>query len=261
MTVLIGTSGWQYRHWKGMFYPERLPARLWLDHYVERFATVELNNSFYRLPARQTFEHWRDATPPGFVVAVKASRYLTHVKRLKDPSEPVERLMSQATGLGDRLGPVLLQLPPNMRVDPGLLDATLACFGPGVRVALEVRHPSWFDGGGGEEVRSILEARRAAWVLADGGAVEPPVWMTTDWSYLRFHRGTGRPESCYTPAALDRWARRLAEAAAGRDVYCYFNNDPNGCAVRDARRFAASLRRVGMEASRVPGRSETPVRG
>jgi uncharacterized protein YecE (DUF72 family) len=231
-----------------------------LPHYAERFATVELNNSFYRLPPLETFEHWREATPEGFVVAVKASRYLTHVKRLKDPSEPVERLMTRAAGLGDRLGPVLLQLPPNLPVDPAALDATLACFPAGVRVAVEVRHPSWFDGPAASEVRAVLTSRRAAWVLADGGAVDPPGWVTADWSYVRFHRGTGRPEFCYTRPALDRWALRLAELCGPeRDVYCYFNNDPNGCAVRDARWFASALRRAGMEPTRVPAPDETPV--
>lgn len=260
MPVIIGTSGWQYRHWKGRFYPDRLPQRLWLEHYTERFATVELNNSFYRLPPLEAFEHWRDTTPPGFVVAVKASRYLTHIKRLKDPAEPVERLMAHAAGLGDRLGPVLLQLPPNLQVAPEALDATLACFPPGVRVAVEVRHPSWFEGAAASEVQTVLRSRAAAWVMADGGAVEPPFLATTDWSYVRFHRGTGRPESCYTRPALDKWARRLADICGPeRDVYCYFNNDGNGCAVRDARWFAAALRRAGLEPTRVPAVSETPV--
>lgn len=260
MALWIGTSGWQYSHWKGLFYPEGLAQRLWLDYYVERFATVELNNSFYRLPKTEAFEQWRDKTPAGFVLAVKASRYLTHVKRLKDPAEPVERLMSRAMALGDRLGPVLLQLPPNMKADPAALDATLACFPAGVRVAVEVRHPSWIEGGAESEVRSVLECRKAAWVMADGGPVALPQWVTTDWSYLRFHKGTGSPEYCYTRPALEKWAQRLAELCGpDRDVYCYFNNDPNGCALRDARWFAAAAARAGLHPSRVPSPSETPV--
>lgn len=260
MTVILGTSGWQYRDWRGRLYPERLPQRQWLAHYSERFATVEVNNSFYRLPPIETFESWRDTTPEGFVVAVKASRYLTHVKRLKDPAEPVERLMSRAAGLGDRLGPVLIQLPPNLTAQPEALDQTLAAFGSGPRVAVEVRHPSWFEGDTGREVRSVLERRGAAWVMADGGPVELPDWITADWSYVRFHRGKGRPAPCYTRPALDRWARRLEDLVGrGKDVYCYFNNDPNGCAVRDARWFAAALSRAGLEPTRVPGSRETPV--
>ncbi|MEU0222388.1 DUF72 domain-containing protein, partial [Streptomyces sp. NPDC006265] len=125
MTLFVGTSGWQYKDWRDVLYPSGLPMRLWLEEYTRHFATVEINNAFYRLPARETFEDWRGRVPGDFVVTVKASRYLTHIKRLKDPEEPVHRLMSHAAGLGDRLGPVLLQLPPTLRADPGLLDACL----------------------------------------------------------------------------------------------------------------------------------------
>lgn len=257
MPVIIGTSGWQYRDWRGLFYPQSVPQRAWLGFYAERFATVELNNSFYRLPDGEAFRHWHDATPPGFVVAVKASRYLTHIKRLKDPAEPVQRLMSRAVELGDRLGPVLLQLPPNLQADPGALDATLRQFPTGTRVAVEVRHPSWFS----EEVRAVLERREAAWCMADGGPVDLPRWRTAAWGYVRFHRGGGSPPPCYTRSPLETWARRLASMfSAGDDVYCYFNNDPHGCAVRDARRFAAAAGRAGLHPTRVPGWRETPVR-
>lgn len=257
MPVLIGTSGWQYRDWKGLLYPRSLAQRCWLDHYAERFATVELNNSFYRLPPPETFRRWHDNTPEGFVIAVKASRYLTHVKRLKDPAEPVARLMSHAGELGERLGPVLLQLPPNLKCDTGALDETLRCFPASVRVAVEVRHSSWCT----DEVRGLLERRGAAWCLADGGPVELPHWRTADWSYVRFHHGHGQPPSCYTRSPLETWARRLAGLfGPDEDVYCFFNNDPHGCAVRDARRFASSVRRAGLEVTRVPGVRETPVR-
>ncbi|HET9075807.1 MAG TPA: DUF72 domain-containing protein [Acidimicrobiales bacterium] len=253
----IGTSGWQYRDWKGLFYPRSLPQRSWLDHYLERFATVELNNSFYRLPPAETFRHWREATPEGFVFAVKASRYLTHIKRLADPAEPVTRLMERASELGDRLGPVLLQLPPNLRADPAALDETLKQFPRGVRVAVEVRHPSWCT----DQVRGVLERRGAAWCMADGGPVRLPRWRTADWAYVRFHRGTGTPESCYTRSPLETWARHLAELCGpSRDIYCYFNNDAHGCAVRDARRFGSAARRAGLTPTRVPGVRETPVR-
>ncbi len=128
MPLLVGTSGWQYKDWRGVLYPSGLPVRLWLEEYAAAFPTVEVNNAFYRLPSRETFASWRERTPPGFVVAVKASRYLTHVKRLREPEEPVARLMGRAEALGDRLGPVLLQLPPTLRADPALLDACLRCF-------------------------------------------------------------------------------------------------------------------------------------
>ncbi len=257
MAVIIGTSGWQYRDWRGLLYPPSLPQRAWLGFYCERFDTVELNNSFYRLPPAETFGHWREATPPGFVLAVKASRYLTHIKRLKDPAEPVQRLMSRAVELGDRLGPVLLQLPPNLAADADALDQTLRQFPAGTRVAVEVRHPSWCT----DEIRGLLERRGAAWCMADGGPVPLPYWRTAEWSYVRFHRGGGSPPSCYTRSPLETWARRLATMFdTADDVYCYFNNDPNGCAVRDARRFASAVARAGLQPTRVPGPRETPVR-
>jgi uncharacterized protein YecE (DUF72 family) len=256
MTVLIGTSGWHYKHWKGLFYPPKLPTSEWLDFYAERFDTVEVNNAFYRLPEAGTFKAWANTSPPGFCFAVKASRYLTHIKRLRDPAEPVQRLMSRVTELGDRLGPVLLQLPPTLKGDPGALEAVLATFPRGVRIAVEARHQSWFT----EEVRAVLEGRGAALCLADGGPVKVPLWRTADWLYVRFHRGTGQPPSCYTRSPLDTWARRVADLCGPYgDAYCYFNNDGHGCAVRDARLFAAAVRRAGLEPSGVPGARETPV--
>src|SRR5262252_8557780 len=153
MPLLVGTSGWQYRDWRGVLYPPGVPQRSWLEYYAARYGTVENNASFYRLPTQQTFADWRARTPEGFLMAVKASRYLTHIRRLRDPAEPVERLMHAATGLGDRLGAVLLQLPPNLRADTGALDACLAEFaripaaggsGRPIRVAVEFRHESWW---------------------------------------------------------------------------------------------------------------------
>src|SRR4051794_36705568 len=128
MATLVGTSGWQYRHWRGVLYPEGVPQRLWLETYAATFTTVESNNAFYRLPSHESVASWRDRTPDGFVMAVKASRFLTHIKRLADPEEPVERMMNAAAGLKDKLGPILLQLPPNLKVDAGRLDRCLACF-------------------------------------------------------------------------------------------------------------------------------------
>jgi Uncharacterized conserved protein len=145
MAMLVGTSGWQYDDWRGLLYPPGLPKRLWLERYGECFDTVENNNAFYRLPARETFESWRDRTPDAFVMAVKASRYLTHIKRLKDPREPVERLLRTAEGLGTKLGPILLQLPPTLRADTDLLTECLRGFPAGVRVAVEPRHPIVVD--------------------------------------------------------------------------------------------------------------------
>lgn len=232
MAWLVGTSGWQYAHWRGVLYPQGVPQRLWLERYAEEFPTVESNNAFYRLPTPEVFAAWRDRTPPGFVMAVKASRFLTHIKRLADPEEPVERLMSRAAELKDKLGPVLLQLPPTLRADPGRLDRCLSCFPAGVRVAVEPRHESWWT----DEVRAVLQARGAALCWADRlGRPQSPLWSTAGWGYVRLHEGPAG--WAYGATALRTWARRLHEAA-WQDVYVYFNNDPEGAAVRNARTFA-----------------------
>ncbi|ANS64200.1 hypothetical protein SLINC_1976 [Streptomyces lincolnensis] len=250
MTLFVGTSGWQYKDWRGAFYPEGCPTRLWLEEYATRFATVEINNAFYRLPSRETFEAWRDRVPPDFVVAVKASRFLTHIKRLRDPEEPVHRLMTHAAGLGDRLGPVLLQLPPTLRADPGLLDACLARFPSGTRVAVEPRHDSWWT----PEVREVLESRGAALCWADAHSrPATPLWRTADWGYVRFHVGRARAWPHYGRQALHTWAGRLADTwSGGEDVYAYFNNDPNAAAVRDAVTFARAADRAGLSPTRTP---------
>ncbi len=250
MTLYVGTSGWQYKDWRGVFYPAGCPTRLWLEEYAARFATVEINNAFYRLPSRETFEAWRERTPAGFVVAVKASRYLTHIKRLRDPEEPVERLMGRAAGLGDRLGPVLLQLPPTLRCDPALLDACLACFPASTRVAVEPRHASWWT----DEVRDVLSARGAALCWADVRARPvTPLWRTADWGYVRFHQGRARAWPRYGRRSLRTWAERIAGTwPAGAHVYAYFNNDQNGAAVRDAATFASTAGAAGLSPTRTP---------
>ncbi|MDH6491503.1 DUF72 domain-containing protein [Streptomyces sp. SAI-127] len=237
MTLFVGTSGWQYKDWRGVLYPADAPMRLWLERYTEHFPTVEINNAFYRLPARETFEAWRKRVPGDFVVAVKASRYLTHIKRLKDPEEPVHRLMSHAEGLGPRLGPVLLQLPPTLRSDPELLDACLACFPTSTRVAVEPRHESWWT----PETRKVLETRGAALCWADVRARPvTPLWRTADWGYVRFHEGRAQAWPHYGRRSLETWAERIEKTWSGNeDVYVYFNNDPNGAAVRNAQLFTS----------------------
>ncbi|MEV3926024.1 DUF72 domain-containing protein [Actinomadura coerulea] len=229
--MLIGTSGWQYTDWRDVLYPPGLAQRRWLRHYADTFTTVENNNAFYRLPARETFELWRDNTPPGFVMAVKASRYLTHMKRLKDPAEPVARLMDAANGLGDRLGPVLLQLPPTLQADTDRLTECLRHFPAGTRVAVEPRHPSWWT----DQTRRILEKHGAALCWADRlGEAQTPLWHTADWLYLRFHEGPAEPWPEYDDETLQHWADKLSGT---HDAYVYFNNDPGGAAVRNALRF------------------------
>jgi uncharacterized protein YecE (DUF72 family) len=250
MPLLVGTSGWQYAHWRDVLYPTGLPQRLWLERYAECFDTVENNNAFYRLPSREVFEGWRERTPPGFLTAVKASRYLTHIKRLKDPEEPVDRLMNAAGGLGDKLGPILVQLPPTLQVEVERLDRCLRRFPDRVRVAVEPRHPSWWT----DEVRDVLVRNGAALCWADRlGRPLTPLWRTADWGYLRFHEGAATPWPEYGDQALRSWVRRLAETWDDReDAYVYFNNDPGGAAVRDAARFAEFARATGRHVSRTP---------
>jgi uncharacterized protein YecE (DUF72 family) len=256
VTVLIGTSGWQYAHWRGRLYPRGLPTRRWLEHYAERFATVEVNATFYRLPRPATVEDWARRTPPDFVVVAKASRYLTHIRRLREPAEPVRRLMGVLEPLGERLGAVLLQLPPDMRRNLDALDDALRRFPGGVRVAVEPRHPSWFD----DATRSLLERRGAALCMADRPGWRPPAWRTAAWGYLRLHEGRAAPRPCYGRGALSSWAARLAERfTPDEDVFVFMNNDTEGCAVRDARVLAGRLRAAGLRPTRVPGPAETPV--
>jgi uncharacterized protein YecE (DUF72 family) len=234
--MFVGTSGWQYRDWRGPFYPPKLPQRSWLEYYADQFPTVEVNNAFYRLPERSTFEQWRDRTPAGFVVAVKVSRYLTHIKRLRDPAEPVARFLDRAAGLGAKLGPVLLQLPPTLPADPLALGATLDRFPADVRVVVEPRHASWWC----DEVQAVLTGHGAALCWADRrGRPVTPLWRTGDFGYLRLHEGTASPHPRYGRAALRSWRDRLAQAfPAGEDVYVYFNNDHGGAAIEDARVLA-----------------------
>ncbi len=256
MALWIGTSGWQYADWRGRLYPQGLPQRLWLEHYSARFATVEVNNAFYRLPSVETFTAWRERTPAGFLLAVKASRYLTHIKRLREPGAPVARLTERLAGLKERLGPVLLQLPPNFPADLALLRETLFAFPPSVRVAVEFRHDSWHS----PACQQLLEERGAALCLTDTLGRRSPLWRTTDWGYVRFHAGQASPSPCYGRRALASWVERIATLyGAGEEVFAYFNNDPKGCAPRDAVVFGRLAARAGLSPTRLPALSEVPA--
>jgi uncharacterized protein YecE (DUF72 family) len=187
--------------------------------------------------------------PADFVFAVKASRYLTHLRRLQDPKEPVDLLMERASELGRHLGPVLLQLPPDLEVDADALDRTLAAFPRDVRVAVEPRHDSWYT----DEVRHVLESHHAALCLADRRGPRMPAWRTADWAYLRFHGGRAGPASCYGERALATWTAKVRELWGGEpDGYAYFNNDHAGCALRDAATFARLLSGAGVAIGRAP---------
>jgi uncharacterized protein YecE (DUF72 family) len=244
--IWIGTSGWQYRHWKGTFYPEKLPQREWLRHYSHRFPIVEVNNSFYRLPNEASFDRWRDESPPGFVFVLKASRYITHIRRLRDPKDPVELFWSRAVRLEEKLGPVLFQLPPRFRADAALLRAFLAVLPGKMRAAFEFRDDSWQH----EEVLTALDQAGAAWVLADRPGVRIQPILTGGWSYIRFHQGRAFHPG-YTRQKLRSWADRIIEVGA-KDTYAFFNNDALGAAPEDAQTLADLLREKDQPVAAAP---------
>jgi uncharacterized protein YecE (DUF72 family) len=237
--VRVGCSGWQYKHWRGDFYPDALPQTRWLEYYADRFDTVEINNSFYRLPEAATFVAWRKRVPKRFIYAVKASRYLTHMKKLKDPDDPLDLFFSRAKGLGPFLGPVLYQLPPRWPVNLERLLTFLQALPKRRRHAIEFREPSWYN----DEVYALLRQYRVALCLHDmagsaSGAIEVGPFV-----YVRFH-GPSKYSGSYSDEALARWAEWLApRAAAGVPVYAYFNNDVGGHAPRDAVRLRAAISR------------------
>jgi uncharacterized protein YecE (DUF72 family) len=222
---------------------------MWLPYFAERFQTVEVNNTFYNLPEKSVFEQWRLNTPPDFVFALKMSRYLTHLKRLRDPADPVRRFMERADGLGSKRGPVLIQLAPRFQADVALLDKTLGAFDRSVRLSVEFRDASWFT----PETSRILELHRAAMCLADSPSREQPFWRTADWGFVRFHEGTGTRAPGYERDVLRRWVARIADTwPPSADVYVYFNNDAVGYAIEDAIVFADLAKAAGLSPTRVP---------
>jgi len=237
--IRIGTSGWVYPHWRSVFYPPDLPQSRWYTHYAKTFDTVEINYSFYRLPSEAAFDRWREQAPPGFIYAVKANRYITHVKRLKDAAEPLERFLARARRLGDKLGPILWQLPPRWRANPERLETFAALLPPDLTHAFEFRDPRWFV----EPVRRILEQHRLAFCIFDMPGLPCPTWVTSDVVYLRFHGSGIVYGGRYGREALRHpWATRIREwLREGHQVYAYFNNDAFGFAVEDAQELRALL--------------------
>ncbi len=241
-SVHIGTSGWEYRHWAGDFYPADLSRDRWLEHYAAEFDTVELNNPFYRLPDAEQFATWARRVPPDFRYAVKASRYLTHIRRLTAPAEPLERLWSRASRLGERLGPVLYQLPPRWRPNLERLGAFLAAV-PSAPQAVEFRDRRWYRGA----TLDLLRDAGVALCLHDMEGSSTRALPVGPFVYVRFHGSGARYGGRYTSQRLTAWAERMAGwAAGGLPVWAYFNNDIGGHAVRDAVRLRALVdRRLG----------------
>jgi uncharacterized protein YecE (DUF72 family) len=234
----VGCSGWQYKHWRGNFYLDALPQSRWLEHYASVFDTVEINNSFYRLPEGATFRDWANRVPMRFLFAVKASRYLTHMKKLKDPEEPIGRLFDRMRGLGRHLGPVLYQLPPGFKADLPRLEHFLHQLPRGVRHVLEFREPSWYA----DAVYELMEQHGVSLCLHDMSGSATGRFRIGPVVYVRFHGATGHYQGAYSDDRLRTWAEWLgAEREKGAEVYAYFNNDIGGHAPRDAVRLRAML--------------------
>lgn len=240
--VRVGCSGWNYAHWREHVYPKGAPARRWLAYYAELFDTVEVNTTFYRLPRRESVAAWVAETPPEFLFAVKASRYLTHMKRLTDLGRGVERFYERIDPLvrSPKLGPVLWQLPENFHRNDERLVSALASLPPG-RHCFEFRHPSWF----GEEVYALLREHGAALVIGDHP--ERPFQthqLTADWTFIRFHYGSRGRGGNYSERELDEWAARIQGWRESAHVYAYFNNDWNAYALRNALLLRRIIERV-----------------
>jgi uncharacterized protein YecE (DUF72 family) len=227
----IGTSGWHYEDWRGLFYPLELARSKWLEFYARHFPTVELNNSFYRLPSERAFINWRESAPKDFIFAVKVSRFITHIKRLKDVEEPLQNFLERADLLGIKLGPLLYQLPPNMKRDDERLAVFLAMLPSRYRHVLEFRHESWFD----DNVFDMLKRFNTGWCVFDMPDFTSPVIATADFAYVRFHGSSGLYSSSYSDKELFKWAKKIAELGRSlKAIYVYFNNDVAGYALDNA---------------------------
>jgi len=235
----IGTSGWSYKHWRGPFYPSGMTKGIeQLRFYAERFDTVEVNGTFYRLIEVETFRRWREETPPGFVFACKGSRYLTHMKRLKDPEQGVLRFFERVEALADKLGPVVFQLPGRFKPDRERLTGFLTALPKGHRYAFEFRDPRWFE----PEILEALARQNVALCLYEFAGQEAPREVTADFVYIRLHGPDGPYQGSYGDAALETWAQRIhAWAKQGLDVYCYFDNDDRAFAPKNALRLKELL--------------------
>lgn len=234
-SVRIGTSGWIYPHWQGVFYPESCSKGKWLEHYARHFDALELNASFYRLPAGETFRKWRQRTPDGFSWAVKMNRYLTHLRRLKKAEEPLLRFYQATSALGEKLGPILIQLPPSLVYDPSLIRNFLELLDPAKKHAIEVRHASWMR----EEFFDVLREFKVAFCIADTAGRYPlQVAFTADFAYLRLHGSRELYASLYTEEELKGWAEKIKGWSC--ETWVFFDNDFQGHAVQNA----LELRRI-----------------
>jgi uncharacterized protein YecE (DUF72 family) len=230
--IRIGTSGYHYRHWKGPFYPPITSASKMLDFYAEHFDTVELNNSFYRLPTESAFDDWRNSTPPNFLFSVKASRFLTHIKKLKDPENALHNFLPRVEHLGDKLGPVLFQLPPRWQANPERLEGLLQALPRAYRYVFEFRDPTWIK----PEIHKLLKKFRSAFCIYELAGYHSPITVTTDFAYVRLHGpGQEKYQGSYDNDRLRGWSGQIRNwAKTLKAVYIYFDNDQAGFAAQNA---------------------------
>ena len=232
MKILVGTSGWHYKHWIGVFYPPETRGSEMFEFFARHFNTVEINNSFYRLPLATTFDAWRESSPDGFCFAVKASRFITHMKKLKDPESSSAKFFLVAERLQEKLGPILFQLPPRWKVNVERFSEFLASLPKGHRYVIEFRDESWFV----TPVFELLRKYNVAFCIHDFADMKVPNEITADFTYVRFHGPTSAKYfGSYSDDQLRRWAKRIEEWRARlSSVYAYFNNDPGGEAIKNA---------------------------
>lgn len=229
--IRIGCSGWNYKHWRELFYPKGVPVKRWYEHYAATFDTVEINNSFYRLPSADTFAKWRDQAPEGFCYAVKANRFITQAKKLKDCAEPLERMMGPVRHLGNRLGPILYQLPPRFRVNLERLEEFISLLPTDLTHVFEFREISWLT----QDVLALLDREGVSFCAHDMPDSATPRWATGPIAYVRFHGGEGKYWGRYSDEGLLSWTDWIVEQSRlGRSVWCYFNNDIHAHAIHDA---------------------------
>ncbi len=233
----IGTSGWHYPHWRGRFYPPELPAREWLRFYARHFDTVELNNSFYRLPTPEAVRGWTRATPADFRFAIKGSRYITHMKKLADPKRSAAAFLDIARAFRRKRGPLLFQLPPHWRCNPERLAQFLKALPKSMECAFELRDPSWHE----PEIYRLLRRHNAAFCLYELAGFATPVELTADFSYVRLHGPAYAYGGCYRAKELRDWAKRIRSWRRLKRVYVYFDNDEAAYAVRNALELKALL--------------------
>ncbi len=247
--IHIGCSGWLYPGWRGKFYPDDLPTAQWFSFYAQRFDTVEINNTFYRMPTVGAVQNWRTLAPPGFLFAVKANRFVTHRKKLKEVDRALEQFLRTVAELGEHLGPILYQLPPQWHCDPERLDAFLRLLPKNWVHAFEFRHPSWFV----PAIRQLLAEHGAVFVVHDFPGLRVPRVSVGPAAYVRFHGPLPGYAGRYTRPKLRRWARWLrSQARAGKPCYAYFNNDVHAAAVYDAQ----VLRQLVLRRAVAPGTEE-----